>query len=164
MTEAPLRRGKGQGDQYWVAGDRYTFKLTAAETGGAFSLFHFMVPHDSGSPPHTHAREDETFYILKGSVRITAGATTVVAGPGDTVFGPRGVRHSFHNVGADDAEMLCLAVPAGIEGFFIAAGQRAPDPTTTPPRPTEGDKARMAEAAAKFGISLAGAGPAGEAR
>lgn len=159
MTGTPLRRGEGQGDQYWVAGDRYTFKLTGADTGGAFSLFHFMVPPDSGSPPHTHTREDETFYILKGSIRIVAGGTTVVAGPGDTVFGPRGVTHTFHNVGADDAEMLCLAVPAGVEGFFVAAGQPAPDPVTVPPRPTGADKARMADSAPRFGITLAEASP-----
>jgi len=154
VTGLPLRRGQAEGDQYWVAGDRYTFKLTAAETGGAFSLFHFMVPPDSGSPPHTHAREDETFVILKGTVRIRAGDATVTAGPGDTVFGPRGVTHTFHNVGQDNAEMLCLAVPAGVEGFFMAAGQPAPDPATTPPRPTGADKARMAEAAPRFGITL----------
>jgi len=154
VTHQPLRRGDGEGAQYWVAGDRYTFKLTAADTGGAFSLFHFIVPPDSGSPPHTHAREDETFFILKGTVRIRAGDTTVTAGSGDTVFGPRGVTHTFHNVGADDAEMLCLAVPAGVEEFFVAAGQPAPDPMTTPPRPTEADKARMAEVAPRFGITL----------
>ena len=49
-------------------------------------------------------------------------------------------------------------MPAGVEGFFIAAGQPAPDPDTTPPRPTEADKARMADAAPRFGITLAEAG------
>lgn len=155
MIGAPTRRRAAEGDRYWVAGDRYTFKLTAADTGGAFSLFHFMVPPDSGSPPHAHAREDETFYILKGTVRIKAGDTTVIAGPGETVFGPRGVTHTFRNVGQDDAEMLCMAVPAGVEDFFVAAGQPAPDATTIPPRPTEADQARMAEAAPRFGITLA---------
>ena len=159
MTGIPIRRLAGAGDQYWVAGDRYTFKLTASDTGGAFSLFHFMVPPDSGSPPHAHAREDETFYILKGTVRIKAGDTTVTAGPGETVFGPRGVTHTFHNVGQDNAEMLCMAVPAGVEDFFVAAGQLAPDPTTIPPRPTNADKARMAEAAPRFGITLVEAKP-----
>jgi hypothetical protein len=70
-----------------VVGDRYTFKLTGEETNGAFSLFEFVVPPDSGSPPHRHTREDETFYIVSGSMEFHVNGTKITAQVGDVAAG-----------------------------------------------------------------------------
>lgn len=142
------------GRVYWVVGDRYTFKLTREETNGAFSLFEFVVPPDSGSPPHRHTREDETFYIVSGSMEFYVNGTKIIAQAGDTVFGPKNVPHTFHNVGTVKTKMMVVAVPAGVENFFVAAGVPAPNATAIPPRPTKEDIEHLVKVAPDFGIEI----------
>ena len=43
---------------------------------------------------HSHADEDELFYILKGRLRIEMENETVELGEGDLYVVPRGVRHN----------------------------------------------------------------------
>lgn len=137
----------------WLAGDRLTVMLSAAETGGAFSLFDCEVGPDCGAPPHTHQREEETFRILDGEVEFHIGAETVIARPGDVVFGPRGVPHWFHNRTATMARMLVLATPGGLEGFFLAAGVPVTGPVA--PAPSEANYPSLLRTAADFGIVIA---------
>lgn len=153
-SATPQHRGTRDAETLWMAGDRYTVLLTGAETAGRLALFHFLVPPDSGPPPHTHAREDETYYVLRGRVTFTVGGQTFEAGPGEVAYGPRGVTHGFRNAGDVDAEMVCVAEPAGIETFFRSAGRTAVDRLARPPAPNAADKARLAEAAPQFGIML----------
>jgi quercetin dioxygenase-like cupin family protein len=53
------------------------------------------IPDTASHPPyqHEHAAE-ETFYILDGKAEYRFGGTTIVAGPGEVVFIPSGVRHA----------------------------------------------------------------------
>jgi mannose-6-phosphate isomerase-like protein (cupin superfamily) len=139
---------------YWVVGDRYTTLLSAEETDGAFSLFEFIVPAGRGSPPHIHHGEHETFVVLSGEMEFTVAGQANRIGPGGLVFGARGVAHSFRNVGQTEARMIVVCTPGGLERFFAAAGVKAADRTSTPPAPTEADKARMLAIALDHQVEL----------
>ena len=43
---------------------------------------------------HSHAQEDELFYVLKGQLRIEMAEQTVLLNAGDTFVVPKGVRHN----------------------------------------------------------------------
>jgi mannose-6-phosphate isomerase-like protein (cupin superfamily) len=43
---------------------------------------------------HSHAGEDELFYVLKGRLRIEMERETVELGEGDMYVVPKGVRHN----------------------------------------------------------------------
>jgi mannose-6-phosphate isomerase-like protein (cupin superfamily) len=103
-------------------GDRRGYAvLTAEETGGAFLLLDSEVDPDGGIPPHIHSREDETFYILSGRLEIRVGDRTYDAGPGDTVFGPRGVVHAWRNCTTEKARLLTIITPgANFQAFYFA--------------------------------------------
>jgi quercetin dioxygenase-like cupin family protein len=60
----------GTGQIYWGPGDRVTFLITGAETGGAFFMAAVSVPPGGGPPPHIHHREDESFYLQQGTLII----------------------------------------------------------------------------------------------
>lgn len=139
---------------YWVVGDRYTALLTAEETGGAFSLFEFVVPAGRGSPPHIHHAEHETFIVLAGEVEFTVAGRASRVLPGGVVFGARGVPHNFRNVGDVEARMIVICAPGGLERFFASAGVPARDREATPPAPTEADKARLIAAAPAHGVEI----------
>jgi quercetin dioxygenase-like cupin family protein len=95
------------------------FMIDGAATGGRFSLVeHPLPPRALGAPLHTHRHEDEYSYILEGRVGLQLGEETLEAGPGDLVFKPRGVAHTFWNAGDEPVRLLELISPAGFEDYF----------------------------------------------
>lgn len=92
--------------------------LSSEQSGGTHTLLEITVPPGAGSPPHAHTVEDETFYILEGCLEFVCEGSTQVAGPGCTLFGPRGRVHWFTNAGTETAKVLVIATPGGIEHFF----------------------------------------------
>jgi len=47
--------------------------MTSADTGGAFALLEVTAPPQSAVPLHVHTREDETFFILDGTIEAECG-------------------------------------------------------------------------------------------
>jgi mannose-6-phosphate isomerase-like protein (cupin superfamily) len=113
-----------------LLGERYTIKLAGEDTGGAFALVEQLVPPGAAGPPlHRHQRTDETFYVLTGELEFAADGATVRAGAGSVVRVPRGVLHTYRNVGSEPVTQLVTIAPAGFEAFFLEAGEPpdAPD-------------------------------------
>src|SRR5437867_2831549 len=81
----------------------YNFLATGEETNNSFFQFEAIVPMGGGPPPHIHSREDESFYVVSGSLEMVLGASTYQAKAGDFVFIPRGTVHRFRNVGPGTA-------------------------------------------------------------
>jgi mannose-6-phosphate isomerase-like protein (cupin superfamily) len=107
-----------EGRKLNVVGDTITIKLRGADTGGAYAVIEELTPPQGGPPLHVHRREDETFFVLEGEFEFSIGGRGVRAGPGTTLFGPRGIPHTFKNVGAQNARMLVTISPPGFERFF----------------------------------------------
>ena len=96
-------------------------KVESKDTLGAYSLREFIVEPGTGPVPHRHSREDESFYILDGQLEFKIGERgerVIVAAPGSFVFAPRGIPHTFKNVGTSRARGLVIISPAGLEKFF----------------------------------------------
>ena len=99
-------------------------RLSADETGGAFSLCEYTTPAGGPSPPlHVHEETDEAFYVLGGELECTVGDEVVTAEPGATVLVPRGTAHTFSATGSDPARFLLLYLPGGFEGYFEEMGE-----------------------------------------
>ena len=123
----------GSGPAYWGPGDQVRFILTGAQTGGAFFLAEVLVPPGGGPPPHIHEREDETFYLLQGTLTVRVGEQAFETSQGDCAHLPRGIVHSFRNTGKENARMLVTATPAGIEQYFEEAFYPAVEGKEPPP-------------------------------
>jgi quercetin dioxygenase-like cupin family protein len=117
----PFVREPAAGSTLDVLGVTHIYKATGAETAGSFSLWEAVVPPGAGAPPHTHAHEDEAFYVLSGELIIEfedEPAPHRVA-PGGFFFGARGRRHTFRNVGDKPARVLILSAPScGLDQMF----------------------------------------------
>lgn len=70
-----------------------------------------LAPHTPGPPQHRHARHDEGFYVLSGTVRFTVGAQDHDAGAGTFVLVPAGAPHTFANISGQPAVMLSMFTP-----------------------------------------------------
>jgi mannose-6-phosphate isomerase-like protein (cupin superfamily) len=142
-----------EGSRVWVAGDLITFKVLADDTSGDFVVAEDVTPPGGGPPPHIHQNEDEIFFILSGEYEFLLGDRTVRAGAGSVLYGPRGVPHTFKNVGQEPAKMLAIVTPACFEQFLFEAGD---DPTDGSKAPDFGAEQieRMLAVAPKYGIQI----------
>ncbi|MER5959826.1 cupin domain-containing protein [Streptomyces longhuiensis] len=70
-----------------------------------------LAPHTQGPPQHRHARHDEGFYILSGTVRFTVGDEDHDAASGTLVMVPPGTPHTFANLTDQPAVMLSTFTP-----------------------------------------------------
>jgi mannose-6-phosphate isomerase-like protein (cupin superfamily) len=115
----PFIRQAGEGPTMNVLGMTHVYKAMSVETGDAFSIWEAIVPPGHGAPPHTHAREDEAFYVLSGELTIELEGEPVRAGPGTFFFGRRGRQHAIRNATNEDVRALILCTPgAGLDRMF----------------------------------------------
>ena len=81
--------------------------LISSQEGPNFALRRFRMQHGGGMPRHTNTVEHEQ-YVLRGQAKIEIGAETFEVQAGDVVFIPEGVVHSYHNLGDEPFEFLCV--------------------------------------------------------
>jgi quercetin dioxygenase-like cupin family protein len=142
-----------QGERLWIAGDTLWLKATAADTGGAYTLIEVLAAPGGGPPPHVHANEEESFYVLDGVFELLIGDRTVRVGRGGFALVPRGTVHRFQCVGERPGRMLILFTPGGIEGFFREAGRPATGDGPAPPVDAA-EIARTEAAGPKYGLQV----------
>lgn len=93
--------------------------LCGADTGGAMAISQqTLQPRALAGPLHTHANETGFIYVLDGTIGAQLGDDTVRADPGDTLFVPKSMRHTFWNETDVRAEVLEIFTPAGLENWF----------------------------------------------
>ena len=122
-TAVPIVRQDGEGEQMWFAGGgTFTWKATAAETGGAFLLMEDRMEGGKVTPFHLHPNEDEAIYVLEGELLVDVEGEQHRVGRGGFFFAPRGVPHAFM-VTSETARVLALQTPGTGEAFYRDAGE-----------------------------------------
>jgi quercetin dioxygenase-like cupin family protein len=114
-----------------IPGGVFNFLSMGAETEGRHALMRIVVNRGAEPPAHTHSREDESYYILKGSIRYTIGETVVTAHEGDYVYLPKDIPHKFTLL-SEQAEVLMWLSPAGLDQWFWDNSAPAPDGNQLP--------------------------------
>ena len=105
-------------------GDRFYCKVSGKDTDGDLYIFDSTRLKEGGPPLHYHPDQDEWWYVIAGEFLIKVGDDTFHARPGDCVFGPRGIPHSFAKIGEGEAKIILLFQPAGkMESFFRAVNE-----------------------------------------
>ncbi len=74
-----------------------------------------IQPHGNGPPKHSHAAEDDSFYLLEGELTFGVEGEEVVAGPGTFVLVPPGIEHTFSNRSDAVARFVNVHAPAGFD-------------------------------------------------
>ena len=144
---------EGEGKMLWVANELMTFKVSSEDTGGMYALTDSVVLPQGEAPLHVHHREDEAFWVLEGELEILVGEDTFKAGAESFVHLPKGVPHTYKNVGTGPARFLTLIVPAGLEKFFEEVGKPGTDLSSPPPFEEE-DIERFLALAPRYGAEI----------
>ena len=122
-TAVPIIRQDEEGEQMWFAGGgTFTWKATAAETGGAFLLLEDRMEGGKVTPLHLHPHEDEAIYVLEGELLVDMDGEQHRVLQGGFFLAPRGVPHAFLVV-SETARVLALQTPGTGEAFYRDAGE-----------------------------------------
>ena len=131
---------RGEGRSVSLGGMGVVFKVSGANTGGAFAIVEHPIDAGRLVLPHVHQHEDEYSYVLEGTIGARVGDQETVAGSGSYVIKPRGLMHSFWNAGPGPARLLEVIAPAGFEKYFVELAE-------------PGDPNRRQELAAKYEVT-----------
>lgn len=123
----PVQVPADGGQRVNVLGIPIHIRISALETNGVLSVVESHDVPGGGPPPHIHQREDETFQVLAGEYEFMVGGKTVNAGPGATLFAPRGVPHTYRYVGTGTGKLMVVLTPGGFERFFQEIGAMTPE-------------------------------------
>lgn len=149
--QKPIVSSPSKDNSYWYIGHLLSVIISSQDTNGAFSLIHGYEIQGLEPPPHTHTKEDESFYLMSGAIDYYVGEDLLEASAGDWVFLPRNIQHSFQ-VKSDKAEVLIHLSPGGFENYFIEMSEPAKE-LVIPPKPQgPPDIQKIIETATRYGI------------
>jgi mannose-6-phosphate isomerase-like protein (cupin superfamily) len=77
-----------------------------------------LPPRTAGPPRHVHTNEDEGVYVVAGVLTAEVGTQRFEVTPGSFLFMPRGLPHTFANLGTDEVWGIGVINPSGLERFF----------------------------------------------
>ena len=97
-----------------ASGERITFRRTSAATNGELLAIDLELPANRRVPGglHIHPKQEERFEVVEGTMRFRMGREKIVAGPGEVVVVPPGVKHDFANAGDEEALVRVEVRPA----------------------------------------------------
>ncbi len=103
-----------------VTGERITFVRTSAQTGGALAEMDLALSPTAFLPAeHIHLRQEESFEVLDGRIRVRCRGEESVCGPGESIVVPAGSPHAWAPDGDQGARVRLTFTPgADIEEFF----------------------------------------------
>lgn len=150
----------GEGKSFWVGTSLVKCKAESVITQGWFSLFEVIDQPQNGPPIHVHHRDDEAYYILEGKYEIyRANEPPSKATTGSFIYFPKGVAHTYKNVGKDPGRMLVVNTRPGLERFVEEVGQPATDTSSPLIHAQAPDFGKMIEITQKYDIEIIGQAP-----
>ena len=139
-VKAPVLTGpKGGRTVQYGQGSSAELKIDGEQSGGEWAVVEWTVQAGDEPPIHTHTREDETLYVLEGSITAFVGDQRIDVQAGSYAALPRNLSHGL-TVKGESARILIILEPAGFEYFLVPRDESDSDP-------------------AKFGLEIVGPAP-----
>jgi mannose-6-phosphate isomerase-like protein (cupin superfamily) len=121
IERKPVILGLGQGRGYDCGSMSAVFKVDRPEADDRYSVSEWWLePHSKGPGPHSHAENDELFFVIQGQPSILIGGTWYDSPAGSFVMIPATVTHDFENRTAARAGLLNVFIPGDFESRMPA--------------------------------------------
>lgn len=108
-------------------GSTAELKIAGDQSGGEYGVVEWHVRAGDEPPIHIHTREDETLYVLDGSITAYVGDQQIEVEAGSYAALPKDVPHGL-TVHGDEARLLVTLAPAGTEYFLVPRDENDADP------------------------------------
>lgn len=147
--------GPQEGETLSVAGSNYRILLSGGQTDEKLAIIEMNVPPGSGPMPHQHPHFQESFYVLEGEIEVRTQDHRYIAQKDAMVTIPvNGPVHCFKNISGENARLLCIVTPAGLESFFKEIGKSIAYGTMPKETLSPEEKEKIKEAAIRHGQVL----------
>lgn len=140
----------------WYKGILITQLAGETETGGAFDFVVSRNRKGTEPPPHVHARDDEFFYVLAGSINFYTDGQVFEVSAGECMFLPKGKPHAFL-IQTAESHSITLITPGG----FMNAANKMSEPAQKMEIPSDDvltyanmDLTKTMEIFEKYGVHL----------
>ncbi|MBD2460811.1 quercetin 2,3-dioxygenase [Oscillatoria sp. FACHB-1407] len=111
-----LRSQEGQTLQ--VLSDRVCIKLKSASSANRMAVMSVEVPPGGFVPPHTHDKEEESYFMLEGTMTMQLDNQEWMLEPGDFVHVPANTIHGYSNHSDQSIRFLAWSVGGAVDEFF----------------------------------------------
>lgn len=135
-----------EGQSVRVLSDTVCIKLESVCSPSNMAVMTVEVPPGGFVPPHTHAEEEESYYMLDGSMVMQFGTEEFAIAPGDFVYVPAGTVHGYKNTSDRPIRFLVWTIGGAIDEFFLEMGEKI--------RQVPDDLPKMPEILEKYGIQM----------
>ncbi len=142
----------GGGPNYDWTRDHTFVKVSAADTGGAYSLMEDNLKREFSLGLHLHRQHAETFYILEGNVDFYIDGDWMAATPATTIHIPPGIPHAVVLPAGQTGKMLMIFQPSGFDQYLAELARMTEQDFA--------DEKRMQELDLKYDIVNLGGVPA----
>lgn len=142
----PMFLSPADGEVWNLFGDQIIRKVAGKDTGGAYAVILVVVPPGNGPPRHLHHDEDELFMVDEGEFEFRVGDEIKKGVPGTLALLPRGIPHTFRNVGKTPGKVYVVITPGHFEGFFVDVAAL--------PEKERGDLAKVTAIGKKYNLEI----------
>ena len=109
----------GGGTSYEWSADHTFVKVSAADTGGQYTLMEDNLKANFALGLHLHRYHAETFYILEGYIDFFIDGDWITAAPNACIHIPPGIEHACCLAdGCVSGRMLMIYQPSGFDGYL----------------------------------------------
>jgi len=101
-------------------------KIRARDMDGYFSMMEGCLQPKQLLAPHTHLRETQAVYVIRGELEFEVGGEgglRFTAGTGSYIIKPKGVEHSFWNASDEPVPYIELSTGQNFESFQVSTNQ-----------------------------------------
>jgi quercetin dioxygenase-like cupin family protein len=124
----PVLTGPGAGRTVsYGSGSSFELKLAGEQAAEDWAVVEWRLRAGDEPPIHTHTREDETLYVLEGTITAYVGDQRIDVEAGSYAALPKDVPHGL-SVRGEEARLLVTLEPAGAEYLFVPRDDDDADP------------------------------------
>jgi uncharacterized RmlC-like cupin family protein len=92
--------------------------------------------------------------VVEGQIIFNVDEQRIEAKPGTFVNIPPNVLHSFKNETNENAKLIIVLSPAGLEQFFVDTGLEVSNNSVKPPPLTDEQTQKLVSLASKYGMEI----------
>jgi uncharacterized cupin superfamily protein len=145
-SASAMRENSAMRKSYWFNGHRLTIIAGADQTGGRYDFVEGWARSGTQVPLHRHGRYCEQIYVLEGELTVWVGPSKVVLRPGDDVFIPAGMAHTWAVTSKCPSRGLAVAAPSGFARLVTEVGTPDNGSGVPPSMPTDMELLRRVSA------------------
>jgi quercetin dioxygenase-like cupin family protein len=127
MRPYALKSGEGWTYRYDID---FTIKAGELQPGRGAAFVEYTTRQGEEPPGHTHATEDEIFYVLQGELTFRCGGESFDVTTGGFIYLPQGIEHGYTIRSKGEIRLIVVTFPpqtnpsAGWGGFIADLEQQ----------------------------------------